>query len=176
MPGGRQRGDHGRRGDGDRRPGRGPGGTPGVVEEHQGEQPRHLGVVDLSGELPGEADGLGYEVDVAGVALVEDQVEDAQHGGDVTVPVEAKKFHANDNGEEKEAPLSDLIELGLFTAEPGGGVFDKKDVLHMERQKVRSGKQLFHFVTDEKPTHSGIDPYNFYIDRNSGDNVGPVTN
>jgi hypothetical protein len=45
----------------------------------------------------------------------------------------------------------------------------------MERQKVRSGKQVFRFVTDKKPTHAGIDPYNFYIDRNSGDNVGPVT-
>jgi ABC-2 type transport system permease protein len=30
------------------------------------------------------------------------------------------------------------------------------------------------FVTDRKPTHAGIDPYNFYIDRNSADNVLPV--
>lgn len=94
---------------------------------------------------------------------------------DVTVPVEAKKFYANGKGEEKEAPLSDLIEIGLFTAEPGGGAFDTKEVIRMERQKVRSGKQIFRFVTDKKPTHAGVDPYNFYIDRNSGDNVGSVT-
>jgi aminopeptidase N len=94
---------------------------------------------------------------------------------DVTVPVEAKKFYANGKGEEKEAPLSDLIEIGLFTAEPGRGAFDKKNVLMMDRQKVRSGKQIFRFVTDKKPTHAGVDPYNFYIDRNSGDNVGTVT-
>jgi hypothetical protein len=31
------------------------------------------------------------------------------------------------------------------------------------------------FVTDKKPTHAGVDPYNFYIDRNSADNVGAVT-
>jgi hypothetical protein len=91
------------------------------------------------------------------------------------VPVEAKKFYANGKGEEKEAPLSDLIEIGLFTAEPGRGAFDKKNVLMMDRQKVRSGKQIFRFVTDKKPTHAGVDPYNFYIDRNSGDNVGTVT-
>lgn len=90
---------------------------------------------------------------------------------DVTVPVEAKKFYANGKGDEKEAPLSDLIEIGLFTAEPGGGAFDNKDVIRMERQKVRSGKQVFRFVTDKKPTHAGIDPYNLYIDRNSDDNV-----
>lgn len=69
--------------------GRGTGGTAGVVEQHEGEQPRHLGVVDHGRELPGEPDGLGGEVDVAGVALVEDQVEHAQHGGDIAGPIEA---------------------------------------------------------------------------------------
>ncbi len=68
--------------------GRGPGGTPGVVEQHEGEQPGHLGVVDRGRELPGEPDGLGGEVDVAGVALVEDQVEDTQDSGYVPGPVE----------------------------------------------------------------------------------------
>lgn len=45
-------------------------------------------MVDRGRDLPGEADGLGGEVHIAGVALVEDQVEDAQHGGDVAVLVE----------------------------------------------------------------------------------------
>ena len=94
---------------------------------------------------------------------------------DVAVPVEAKKSYASGKGEEKEAPLSDFIEIGLFTAEPGGGAFDRKDVIRLERHKVRSGKQVFRFVTDRKPTHAGVDPYNFYIDRNSADNVGSVT-
>jgi aminopeptidase N len=94
---------------------------------------------------------------------------------EVTVPVEAKKFYAGGKGEQKEAPFDDAIEIGLFTAEPGAGAFDKKDVIHMRRQKVRSGKQVFRFVTERKPTHAGVDPYNFYIDRNSADNVGPVT-
>ncbi len=94
---------------------------------------------------------------------------------DVTVPVEAKKFYAAGKGEEKEAMLSDRIEIALFTEEPGAGPFDKKDVIRIERRKVRSGEQVFRFVTDRKPTHAGIDPYNFYVDRNSGDNVGPVT-
>jgi hypothetical protein len=30
-------------------------------------------------------------------------------------------------------------------------------------------------VTDRKPTHAGVDPYNFYIDRNSADNVKAVS-
>lgn len=94
---------------------------------------------------------------------------------DVTVPVEATKFYADGKGNEKPAAFADRIAIGLFTAEPGRGAFDRRNVLTMQRQPVRSGKQVFRFVTDRKPTHAGIDPYNFYIDRNSDDNVGPVT-
>jgi hypothetical protein len=77
---------------------------------------------------------------------------------DVTVPVEAKKFYAGGKGEEKEAPLADRINIGLFTAEPGRGTFDAKNVIRMEPQPVRSGKQVLRFVTDKKPTHAGVDP------------------
>jgi ABC-type transport system involved in multi-copper enzyme maturation permease subunit len=93
---------------------------------------------------------------------------------DVTVPVTARKLYAQDKGEEKEAPLNEQISIGLFTAQPGQGAFDRKDVLVMQRQRVRSGKQAFRFVTDKKPSHAGIDPYNFYIDRDSNDNIKPV--
>ena len=94
---------------------------------------------------------------------------------DVTVPVEAKKFYADGKGNERQAAFADRIAIGLFTAEPGRGAFDRRSVLVMERQPVRTGKQVFRFVTGKKPTHAGIDPYNFYIDRNSDDNVGAVT-
>jgi aminopeptidase N len=94
---------------------------------------------------------------------------------DVTVPVEAKKSYADGQGNEKPAAFADRIAVGLFTAAPGAGTFDRRNVLMMERQPVKSGKQVFRFVTDRKPTHAGIDPYNFYIDRNSDDNVGAVT-
>lgn len=90
---------------------------------------------------------------------------------DVTMPVEAKKFYAGGKGEETEAAFTDAMPIGLFTAEPGRGEFAKKDVLLMERRPVKTGRTVFRFVTDKKPTHVGVDPYNFYIDRNSADNV-----
>jgi hypothetical protein len=93
---------------------------------------------------------------------------------DVTVPVEARKFYAGGKGQEKETRLAEPIEIGLFTAEPGRGAFDKSKVIQMERKPIRSGKQVLKFVTGKKPTHAGIDPYNFYIDRKSADNVAPV--
>ena len=53
--------------------------------------------------------------------------------------------------------------FGLFSTENGPEVKD-----------IRSGEQVLSFVTDTKPSHAGVDPYNFYIDRNSADNVLPV--
>jgi ABC-2 type transport system permease protein len=94
---------------------------------------------------------------------------------DVTVPIEARKYYAGGKGEEKESQLRDRIEIGLFTAMPGRGRFDRSNVIEIVRMPVHSGRQAFRFVTDRKPTFAGIDPYNFYIDRNSSDNVVPVT-
>ena len=94
---------------------------------------------------------------------------------DVTVTVEAHKFYAGGRGEESEAPLNDRIEVGLFTALPGHGTFDRSNVVLMERRPIRGGRQVLRFIAARRPTHAGVDPYNFYIDRNSDDNVAPVT-
>jgi hypothetical protein len=44
----------------------------------------------------------------------------------------------------------------------------------MQPQKVHSGAQLFRFVTKSRPAYAGIDPDNYYIDRDSRDNIGSV--
>ena len=93
---------------------------------------------------------------------------------DVTVTVDAHKYYADGEGEEREAPLAEAIEVGLFTALPGRGAFDRSNVIAMERRPIRGGRQVLRFVAARRPTHAGVDPYNFYIDRNSDDNVAPV--
>lgn len=93
---------------------------------------------------------------------------------DVVVPVAARKLHADGKGKESEAPLYARISVGLFTADPSGPLIGKKNVLRMDSQAVRSGRQIFRFVTDRKPTHAGIDPLGLYIDRDSNDNIAPV--
>ena len=90
---------------------------------------------------------------------------------DVTVPVAAKKVSVDRRRGETETALAEAIEVGLFTAEPGSAAFDAKHVLVMERRPIRSGGQLVKFVTDRRPTHAGVDPYHYYIDRSSHDNV-----
>jgi ABC-type transport system involved in multi-copper enzyme maturation permease subunit len=93
---------------------------------------------------------------------------------DVTVPVEARKFHAFGKGAEREARLAETIEIGLFAAEPGSLGFGRPDVIRMERLPIRSGRQILKLVADRKPSHAGVDPYNLYIDRSWSDNVAPV--
>lgn len=95
---------------------------------------------------------------------------------DVTVPVEARKAYADGLGTERDAALDEPIEIGLFSAEPGSGTFGPGNVLTMELRPIRTGRQVLRFVTRQRPAHAGVDPYNLYVDRNSGDNVGPVTN
>ncbi len=90
---------------------------------------------------------------------------------DVTVPVEAKKYSVDERGVETETALHERIEVGLFSADPGSEGFDTRDVITMQRQPIHSGSQVVRFVTDRKPTHAGIDPYIYYIDRNADDNV-----
>jgi ABC-2 type transport system permease protein len=93
---------------------------------------------------------------------------------DVTVPVEAKKLYVSDHGTTTEARLAEHIEIGLFTGAPGRGAFDPSHVILLERLPVHSGRQVLKFVTDRQPAFAGVDPYNFYIDRNVGDNMSEV--
>ena len=55
----------------------------------------------------------------------------------------------------------------------GRSTLMRTDVLVMERRPIRSGSQVVRFVTDHA-THAGIDPYSYYQDRSSSDNVGAV--
>ena len=91
------------------------------------------------------------------------------------ITIEAGKFYADGKGKETPAKLAETIEVGLFTARPETGAFDTADVLSMNRSPVRSGRQMIEVVTAKKPLFAGVDPYNFYIDRDSDDNLVPVT-
>jgi len=96
-------------------------------------------------------------------------------GWTTTLTIGADKFYANGKGVETKAKLAEPIEVGLFTARPGLGAFSQKNVIMMERRPLRNGDQHVVLHSADKPTFAGVDPYNFYIDRNSDDNVKEVT-
>lgn len=92
-----------------------------------------------------------------------------------SISVEAAKYYADAKGNEQAAPLGESIEVGLFGGRPGIGAFGKKDVVSIERRPVKNGVQTIVVTSKTKPKFAGVDPYNFYIDKNSDDNVVDVT-
>jgi aminopeptidase N len=92
-----------------------------------------------------------------------------------TLTLSAEKFYANGKGEDTKAKLDEPVEVGLFSARPGLGAFSARDVVLMGRERLHDGSQRVTLRSREKPTFAGIDPYNFYVDRNSDDNVRAVS-
>jgi aminopeptidase N len=111
-----------------------------------------------------------YDLKVADASTRRDR-----NGWTTTLTVSADKFYASGKGKETKAKLAEPIEVGLFTARPGLGAFSAKDVIVMERRPLASGSQKIVLHSKIKPAFAGVDPYNFYIDRNSDDNVKDVT-
>lgn len=93
---------------------------------------------------------------------------------EVTFTIEARKLYADGKGVESETPLNEVFDIGVFTARPGDGEFDRDNVLIFERRPIRSGSQTVTFYTREQPRFVGVDPYNKRIDRNADDNVVAV--
>ena len=89
--------------------------------------------------------------------------------------VAASKYHADGKGVETPAVLADSIDVGLFTAKPGQGAFDRKDVLLMTRLPIKSGTQTLVLISKAKPSVAGIDPYSKYVDRNADDNLADIS-
>nr|APZ78725.1 membrane protein [Myxococcus sp.] len=86
---------------------------------------------------------------------------------DVTLKVVAKKFRANETGEQTEVDFEDWMDVGALD-ERGEAVF-------LEKRKVQKGESEIVFTVPVKPFQVGIDPLNVLIDRTSTDNVTEPT-
>jgi ABC-2 type transport system permease protein len=92
-----------------------------------------------------------------------------------TLTVGADKYYASGKGVETKTRLAEPVEVGLFDKQPGIGPFSARDVILVGRQPLRNGAQKITLKSSRKPAFAGVDPYNFYVDRNSDDNVRAVT-
>jgi len=114
------------------------------------------------------------------ITLYDFKVKDATtrqegDGWTTTLNISAGKYYANGKGVERPAKLSDAVEVGLFMARPELGAFSAKDVVLLKREPLRDGVQRLTLHSKQKPAFAGVDPYNYYVDRNSDDNLVPVT-
>ena len=111
-----------------------------------------------------------YDLKVADAVTKKDTT-----GWTTTLTVAANKYYADGKGNETRTQLNEPIEIGLFTARPGLGQFSSKNVIKLSQQPLRNGVQKITLHSTAKPAFAGVDPYNFYVDRNSDDNVKDVT-
>ncbi|MFN9085208.1 MAG: M1 family aminopeptidase [Acidobacteriota bacterium] len=92
---------------------------------------------------------------------------------DVTIRIEARKYKADEKGNETEVPVADQIEIGAFAKPEKGQRYGR--TLHRQRMPLRSGEAEFTFTVDELPDKAGIDPFRMLIDRVPSDNLKAVT-
>ncbi len=92
---------------------------------------------------------------------------------EVTLKLEAAKLRADSLGSEAPVEMNDLVDVGVFAANPKDGK-ELGAPLYLRKQRIRSGDATLTIVVDQPPARAGIDPYHKLIDRNSDDNTVAV--
>lgn len=85
---------------------------------------------------------------------------------EVTLKVEAQKLVVDSTGAEKDVPMNDWLEVGLY--EEGKGL---EDPLYLKMHRIRSGEQTIKVTVPRKPASGGIDPNHLMIDLRLDDNI-----
>jgi ABC-2 type transport system permease protein len=84
----------------------------------------------------------------------------------VTMKVQAQKVVIDLTGIEKDVPMNDWLELGLY--EKGKGL---SKTLYLQMHRIRSGEQTIKVTVPRKPDCGGIDPNHMMIDLRLDDNI-----
>ncbi|QHL87934.1 ABC transporter permease [Nibribacter ruber] len=90
----------------------------------------------------------------------------------VTFKVQALKTVVSELGLEKQVPLKDWMEIGIFApAKPGE---DQGKPLYLQKHLISSKQQTITVTVPRKPAQVGIDPNHLLVDWNLMDNFGEV--
>jgi ABC-type transport system involved in multi-copper enzyme maturation permease subunit len=89
----------------------------------------------------------------------------------VTFEVEAHKVVADSAGVEREMPVNQWVEIGIFAAAEPGERLGKP--LYVQKHFIRSGTQTIRVTLPHEPARGGIDPYNL-LDWEEGDNIEQI--
>ncbi|MCE9524262.1 MAG: aminopeptidase [Alphaproteobacteria bacterium] len=93
---------------------------------------------------------------------------------DVAIEIETKKFYADGEGKQTDAPMQENVPVGAFLADPSEPGFDRAQVLAYEMRPVKTGTQTITLVTAKPPKFVAVDPYSIWIDRDDKDNIIPA--
>jgi hypothetical protein len=98
-------------------------------------------------------------------------VQTAPNAWQVTFDVDARKVVVDSAGIEKEVPINECVEIGVFTDAGPGEALGKP--VYVQKHRIRSGRQSITVTVSGKPVRGGIDPYNV-LDWDEGDNIEPI--
>ncbi|MBF8263434.1 MAG: hypothetical protein HW387_1099 [Parachlamydiales bacterium] len=74
-----------------------------------------------------------------------------------------RKLRADEFGQEKEIPMEEFIDVGVFN--------HQGQLQYLQKHRIASGKNTFHIEVDQLPSKAGVDPLNKLIDRIPDDHV-----
>ncbi|MDO1450791.1 ABC transporter permease [Rhodocytophaga aerolata] len=84
----------------------------------------------------------------------------------VTLKVQAQKVVVDRTGYEKQVPMNDWLEVGIY--EEGKGL---DEPLYLRMHRIQSGEQTIQVIVPRKPQRGGIDPNHLMIDLRLDDNM-----
>ncbi|WP_199610044.1 ABC transporter permease/M1 family aminopeptidase [Flocculibacter collagenilyticus] len=109
--------------------------------------------------------------------LKAEKVEVADTGSNsqtVTLTVQAKRVTSDSKGMETDVPLSEMVDVVLFSADPES-LKATDTVIYNEKHLIKSGENVItiELPKNEKklPKFAGIDPFVKLVDRDSADNI-----
>jgi hypothetical protein len=119
-------------------------------------------------EFPRLIDDLFDSITLYENSAVEAKYREVSKGKyEVKLKVKARKLRADESGVEREVPLADWIDIGVFDA--------KKKTLYLAKHFIDKPEMEFTLTVDGVPDRAGIDPWNKLVDRDPDDNTIHVT-
>lgn len=103
--------------------------------------------------------------------VIEPTAKKVKDGYEVSIPVSTVKYYADKSGNEKQTPIKDYIDVGVFSLDKNG----VEKLVYLKREKFTKEKTTITVKLKEKPEKAGIDPLYKLVDRNTDDNIAQVT-
>jgi ABC-2 type transport system permease protein len=109
-----------------------------------------------------------YDLKTTDVKVV--AVENEPELYDVTLTIEAALKRADGQGKETDIEFSDLVDIGLFSADPED-LSAQDFVLYLAKHQIKTGTNTITVRVKGKPEYAGVDPFVKLVDRDSADNI-----
>jgi ABC-type transport system involved in multi-copper enzyme maturation permease subunit len=153
-----------------------------MLEKHRPPEAPLATTLDLYAELKSKTpDSLQYllhdllEINTYWDLQTEAATATKQQDGswEVTLDLNVQKTVVDSAGVEKEVPMNDWVELGVFLDDSDSGQSDKQ--LYLEKRRLHSGTQTIYLMVPTRPTRAGLDPNTLLTDLKPEDNLQNVS-